>query len=98
MGHPKFKKILAEMQEVHDKKSAEYAGEDPLGNWREIAEIGIRPWKGAATRLTEKYARWKQLMRSLKDDPEAMLEVLEDIAVYCVITMILYDEDQEAKS
>jgi len=98
MGHPRFKQILAEMQEVHDAKSAEYSGEDPLGNWREAAEIGIHPFKGAAARLTEKYSRWKQLMRSLRDDPPAMREALRDMAVYCIITRILYEENQEAKS
>lgn len=99
MGHPKFKEILAEMQVEHDVKTQEYNGSNPpLDNWREALEIGVRPWRGAMTRITEKYSRMKVLASSPMADPKKIRDVLKEIAVYCVIDMILLDEDYEAKS
>ena len=98
MGHRRFAEILAEMQTEHDQKSAEYSSAgDPMGNWREVAHL-MRPWKGCYARLTEKYARLRQITSRPTVNPNDLKEVLKELSVYCIMTRILFEEDVEAKS
>ena|SRR5437867_703332 len=96
MGHPKFREILAEMQVEHDIKDQEYNGSNPpMDNWREAIKVGVRPWRGAMTRLTEKYARMTVLASSPKIDKRKLAEIMKEMAVYSVMVKILIEEEEE---
>jgi hypothetical protein len=98
LGHPKFKKLADEEVAEHNAKSGKYnIGEDPLGNWRLVVPK-MRPWEGAYARLTEKIARLFAVVNSPDMNPHDFQEILKELAVYCKIVRILFDEDREAMS
>lgn len=93
MVHPRFEKILEEMKELHYAKDHDYAGKEPLSNFRESSDIGVPPWKGVFIRLSDKYKRSKQLIggtASVKS--ESLVDSLMDLANYAIICRILYEE------
>jgi len=98
MGHPRFAQLLMKIQELHDTRTDQYnpAG-DPLGNWKLVIPL-MRPWKGCYSRVTEKFARLQQVVNRPIVDPHDMWEALRDLATYCIMTEILFEEDVEAKS
>src|SRR5437867_88866 len=98
MGHPMFKKLADEEVDEHNRKSGQYnSGEDPLANWRMVVPK-MRPWEGCYARLTEKIARLFVAVNSPNMKSDELREVLKEIAVYCKLVRILFDEDQESKS
>ena len=98
MGHPRFKQLADEEVAEHNAKSGKYnTGEDPLGNWRLVVPK-MRPWEGCYARLTEKIARLFAVVNSPAMSPYDLQEILKEIAVYCKLVRILFDEDFEAKS
>jgi hypothetical protein len=96
-GHPDFYKLLDKMREVHSSKNHDYAGaDDPLRNFRMCEAMGIPAWKGVLVRISDKFSRIcsfaKQNELQVKD--ESIKDTLLDMANYCVICAILYDEDK----
>ncbi len=94
-GHPKFFKYLSMMARIHSLKNQDYANnEDPFKNFRMSEMIGIPAWKGALTRLGDKFIRINNLISkgktAVKD--ESILDTLVDLANYALITRILYEE------
>jgi hypothetical protein len=59
--NPAFLKLLDEIREMHDSKSHDYAGDDPMSNLRMCESMGIPAWKGVLVRLTDKWSRLQQL-------------------------------------
>lgn len=93
-GHPKFYELLEEIGKLHDMKNADYAKKDnPLSNFKECEDIGIPAWKGVWIRMSDKWCRIKQLINKEADvKSESITDTLKDLAVYSLITLILYEE------
>lgn len=88
-----FYQKTMEILALHLFKGADY-GElgDPFANIRASQDFGITPWIGAMVRLNDKVHRIKSLIanRQLRNEP--LTDSLQDIAVYALIALILYEE------
>ena len=97
--HPnsaRFHEILAELAELHDRKQADYGrGDDPFANVRASEEWSVRPWVGALIRLNDKVRRLQTLAGKGTLANEATEDSMRDIAVYAVIALVLYEQEEE---
>ncbi len=94
VGDPRFHAELDRLRELHDKKQADYGrGADPLANLRASAELGIRPWIGAMVRMRDKFSRVCSFILNGKLKNESIQDSLDDIAVYAILTKILFNEE-----
>lgn len=102
--HPssqRFHDTLIEMGEMHDKKQADYgrpatgtdAG-DPFANVRAAANFGLSPWIGAAIRAGDKQGRIQAAARGQNLKNESVEDSFIDLAVYAIIGLVLYREEQ----
>src|SRR5690348_8191742 len=99
-GHPRFYELLREMERIHDDKNHDYAysATDPLRNFRGSTDVGVEPFVGVMVRIGEKWMRACNLARMLQCDEthavddEPFPKTLIDIANYCLISIILYEE------
>lgn len=91
-GHPMFKEILKELQDLHDRKNHDYAGDNPLGNLEMCEMGGVPAWKGVIVRLTDKMARLLSFARKgeLQVKDESVEDTLKDMAIYAILGLILY--------
>ena len=95
MSKERFHEIVKEMVELHDRKNRDYAGNDYLSNFLMCEKyMGIPGWKGSIIRLSDKMAR---VMNIAKNDEvsvgdETITDTLMDLAVYAIITRILYED------
>ena len=95
MSKERFHEIVKEMVELHDKKNHDYAGDKYLSNFLMCEKhMGIPGWKGSIIRLSDKMAR---IMNIAKNDEvsvgeETITDTLMDLAVYAIITRILYED------
>lgn len=95
---PSFADILAELQALHDKKSADYgADDDPLANIRESEKYGMPAWLGAIIRGGDKVKRIQTFAKKGKLENESVEDSIRDLAVYAIIALQLYREKGEAK-
>lgn len=94
MRNKQFEKILDEMKEIHNRKNADYAGDDPLSNLRLSQMAGIEPWKGVVVRLGDKYSRLCNFAKKGKFEvkDESVEDTLKDLSVYAILCLILYRE------
>lgn len=101
MGDPRFHAILAELAKLHDRKQEDYgkAG-DPFTNVRVSVAFGVKPWVGCMIRANDKMVRIQRRAADGKLSNESVEDSLMDLAVYAIIGLILYREDQycEAKA
>ncbi len=82
------------MREVHNKKNHDYAGDkDPLANFREFG------WYGIIVRISDKYHRIINFTKKgvLKVVEESFKDTLLDLANYCLLAIILWEEEQQKK-
>jgi hypothetical protein len=88
-----------EMITEHESKSQYYAGgdSDPMANWNEVLFL-MRPWKGCMARMTEKWARLKQVFSRPELDVTEARTILKEMAVYAGMVRVLLDRDLESKS
>lgn len=95
-GHPEFYKIIDQMVEMHDKKNANYAEDgNPLSNLKACEEIGVPAHIGCFIRMTDKWSRLKELLKGKPDQVgESIKDTLLDLAVYCILCSILFDEQK----
>lgn len=94
-GSERFHEILRELGELHDRKQADYGtDEDPFANVRATAQWGIPAWQGALIRLNDKVMRLKSLARNGKLYNEAAEDSMRDIAVYAIIALVLWEQEQ----
>ena len=99
--HPnsmQFYTLLVECAELHAKKQLDYGRDnDPLANVRASEEIGIPAWKGGWLRARDKVRRIDThcIKGSLAN--ESVEDSWYDLAVYCLLCIVLYREHQERK-
>lgn len=98
MRNPAFIALLREIEALHDSKSHDYAGVDPLANLRMCESMGIPAWKGVIVRLTDKWSRLQQLASGKAPKHESMRDTLIDNAVYSLLCVTLLDEAASASS
>jgi hypothetical protein len=101
---PRFVKLLEEMLAMHENKNAGYAGDssDPFKNFRNSELFGITPFKGCLVRMSDKFMRIANLSKNPNADKvgESIKDTLMDLAVYSLIAICLYEEEEfkEGKS
>ena len=92
MRNPAFHRLLAEIAELHDKKSHDYADADPLANLRKCEAFGIPTLLGILVRLTDKWSRIEQLAGGKVPKNESLRDSLVDNAVYSLLAVTVIDE------
>lgn len=106
--HPsseRFHKLLIEMGELHDRKQADYgrpatdgdAG-DPFANVRAAENFGLPGWVGASIRIGDKQRRLEAAARGQNLQNESVEDTFMDMAVYCIIGLLLFQEENEKKT
>jgi len=99
-GHPRFYEILEDMGELHSKKNHDYAGtSDPLKNLRACTRLDLEPFMGVMVRLQDKWSRLEEFVKSgkLMVKGESVKDTLMDNAVYSILAIILYEEQEKVK-
>lgn len=97
--HPnsqKFHDLLDTIGKLHDRKQAGYGKPgDPFANVRAAEEWGVDGWLGAMIRLSDKVRRLQSVSaRRIPDKAvdDSVRDNLMDIAVYALISLVLYEE------
>jgi hypothetical protein len=99
-GHPEFYKLLEQMADLHSRKNHDYAGEsDPLKNLRACERLNLKPFLGVLVRLQDKWSRLEEFVNSgqLMVKNESVIDTLMDNAVYSLLAIILYQEQQKGE-
>ncbi len=93
MSKERFAEIVKEMTELHDRKNRDYAGGDYLSNFLMCEKMGIPAWKGSLIRLSDKMSRLMNIARTeeIAVSDETVVDTLTDLAVYAIVTRILYE-------
>lgn len=97
----RFHEILETIKELHDKKQHDYgANEDIFANFRLSELSGVPAWQGSVIRMGDKYARMSNFIKKgeFKFKEESIKDTLMDMAIYSLITMILFEEQEDAIS
>jgi len=94
-GHPKFYELLNKMASIHSAKNHDYSGEEePLKNFKASLRIGIEPWIACVCRMQDKFSRIENFtekkMLEVKD--ETFQDTLVDLANYCLLCLILFED------
>jgi hypothetical protein len=95
MSKERFREIVNEMVELHDRKNRDYAGSEYLSNFLMCEKhMGIPAWIGCIIRLSDKMARIMNIARTdeISVGDETIPDTLTDLAVYAIITRILYED------
>mgnify|MGYP001131314790 CR=1 FL=1 len=94
----RFYEILDSIKELHDKKRHDYgADEDIFANFRLSELAGVAAWQGSVIRMGDKYARLANFIKKgeFKFKEENIKDTLMDMAIYSLITMILFEEAED---
>ena len=94
----RFYELLNTIKNLHDAKKHDYgAKEDIFANFRLSELSGIPAWQGSVVRMGDKYARISNFIKKgeFKFKGENIKDTLMDMAIYSLITMILYEEEEE---
>jgi|WetSurSiteA1Bulk_404760.scaffolds.fasta_scaffold01479_4 hypothetical protein len=98
----RFVELLKDMEELHNRKNAGYAGDspDPFLNFRQAEAMGISAFKGCLIRMSDKFSRICSLSRNPDNDKvgEAITDTLMDMAVYSLIAICLYEEQNRKEN
>ena len=91
----RFYEILDTIKNLHDAKKHDYGNEDVFANFRLSELAGISPWKGSVVRMGDKYARISNYIKKgdFKFKEESIKDTLMDMAIYSLITIVLYEEE-----
>jgi len=96
-GDPEFYRLIIEACELHEKKNRGYAGKrNPLANFYECEDFGVKAWKGCLVRMSDKWSRMKTLVNE-ENDPvlieakkmESLEDTIFDLGIYSFIELIL---------
>lgn len=103
MVSAKFMNLLTEMEDIHKRKNAGYAGEgsmDPWANFRMSEAIGVSAFNGCLVRMGDKYTRVCNLAQNPDNEQvgESIHDTLIDLANYALIAICLYEEEEEPKT
>jgi len=99
MSKERFKEIVKEMTDLHDRKNRDYAGDDYLSNFLMCERMGIPAWKGSLIRLSDKVSRVMNIARTgeIAVSDETVIDTLMDVSVYAIVTRILYENSKVGK-
>lgn len=102
MISPDYIKLLEEMQDMHRRKNAGYAGADNPDTWanfRQCEAFGVPAHIGCAVRLSDKFIRLTNLIKDMNNDQlgESLEDTCLDLAAYALIEICLYREYRERK-
>ena len=92
----RFYELLNTIKHLHDAKKHDYgAKEDIFANFRLSALTGISPWKGSVVRMGDKYSRICSFIKNgdFKFKEENIKDTLLDMAIYSLITIVLYEQE-----
>lgn len=82
---------------MHDKKQKDYGkDDDPFSNIRSSEDFGIDGWVGALVRGNDKMRRLQKAARGGQLVNESVEDSLLDLAVYTIVGLILFREEQDA--
>jgi len=91
-----FHDTLQVMGALHDRKQADYGrSDDPFANVRASEDFGIAGWVGAVVRANDKMRRLQAAARGSEMKNESVEDSLLDLAVYAVIALLLFQEENE---
>lgn len=91
-----FHDTLETMGALHDRKQADYGrSNDPFANVRASEDFGIPGWVGAVIRANDKMRRLQAAARGQNLRNESVEDSLLDLAVYAVIALLLFQEENE---
>jgi len=83
---------------LHAKKQRDYGKEgDPFANVRASEEWGVPGWVGAMIRATDKVRRLQTHATRGSLINESVEDSLLDLAVYSLISLVLYEQDLATK-
>ena len=93
-----FYDLCDRLKEMHASKSRDYGcptGTDPLANIRNGAKfVGIPAWRAAMVRLSDKVTRLATFNATGTLHNEGVIDTLEDLASYALLSLLLYQEEQ----
>ena len=93
-----FYDLCDRLKEMHANKSRDYGcptGTDPLANIRNGAKfVGIPAWRAAMVRLSDKVTRLATFNATGTLHNEGVIDTLEDLASYALLSLLLYQEEQ----
>ena len=92
----RFYEIIDVIKNLHDQKRHDYgANEDIFANFRLSELSGIPAWQGSVVRMGDKYARISNFIKKgdFKFKEESIKDTLMDMAIYSLITIVLYEEE-----
>jgi hypothetical protein len=92
-----FLDLVETMSDLHRRKNAGYSGvdnPDAWANFRESENFGVPAYLGCLVRMSDKWTRIKNLLRSAANDQvsESIEDTMLDLAVYSLIFICLYRE------
>ena len=97
MASQRYLQLLEDAKDLHRRKSAGYAGDNPdiWVNFREAEGWGITALQGCLVRMGDKYKRVQSLMQNPANEQvgEAMRDTLRDLMAYAGIAVCLLDEE-----
>lgn len=99
MTSSRFLKLLDEMEDIHRRKNAGYAGEnppDPWSNFRMAEMLDVSAFNGCLVRMGDKFARVCNLAKNEGNDKvgENIKDTLMDLAIYSLTGICLYEEQE----
>ena len=91
----RFYEILETIKNLHDAKKQDYGNADIFANFRLSELAGIPAWQGSVVRMGDKYARISNFIKKgdFKFKEESIKDTLMDMAIYSLITIVLYEEE-----
>lgn len=97
MADKRYLELLDIMKDVHIRKNAGYAGvdnPDPWANFRMSEAFGVDPFIGCLVRMSDKYIRVSNLVKSPANEMvgESIKDTLIDLAAYALIAVCLLEE------
>lgn len=98
LRHPlseKFHSYLKEVGDLHDRKQLDYGTSDsPFANVESSEDFGVKPWVAALVRANDKMRRLQKLARGGLLSNETAEDSFKDLAVYALIALVLYEDEQ----
>lgn len=98
-GDSRLKDVVWEMLLIHANKQSDYGlSTDPFSNIRSSQDFGVEPWVGSLVRMNDKVTRLKKFAQGHVLQNESAKDSMLDIALYSLITLILYQEEDDEKT
>lgn len=100
--HPlseRFHELLKEVGKIHDKKQNDYGTpNDPYANVRGATEFGLPAPMGSFIAMSDIMSRIKSFCVNGRLENEPLENALKDMAVYSLIALVLYEEEERGKN